>query len=362
MKNYQQTMKIPFTGLLIAAMLLNSLASTELQAQAKRGGGGGGGARPKASAPSRPAANNKPNAGARNTPAKSNSGLGDRNNDRGGDRGGDRNNVSNSGNRTNNIGSNNNKVNIDNSKRNVNVNVDNSKNVHVNNSRNTSVRRTANYRPYPRPPYMYGGYRYRCYRPYFYHPFHPFVWGPVWHPWGFFIATLATTAIIVSFADNDLPPNPGAPIYAVDNTYYAYDMAGMQSGPYIAPDEFATVAPADEYWYDEGVFYLKGDGGYTVVSAPVGAIVKKIPTGFETITLEDKTVNYYYGGAFYEKNAKGYKVVPPTAGAVVEHLSEGGEEVKMGDVTYVKFGDTYYQPVQEGGKNMYEVADVEADK
>ena len=49
-------------------------------------------------------------------------------------------NVSNSGNKTNNI-STGNKVNIDNSKKNVNVNIDNSKDIHVNNSRNTSVRR-----------------------------------------------------------------------------------------------------------------------------------------------------------------------------------------------------------------------------
>ena len=27
----------------------------------------------------------------------------------------------------------------------------------------------------------------------------------MWHPWGFFIATLAATAIIVSIVDNDVP-------------------------------------------------------------------------------------------------------------------------------------------------------------
>lgn len=50
------------------------------------------------------------------------------------------------------------------------------------------------------------------------------------------------------------------------------------------------------------------------------------------------------------------------AGTTVEHISEGGEEVKIGDVKYVKLGETYYQPIQENGKNMYEVADVEEDK
>jgi uncharacterized protein DUF6515 len=50
--------------------------------------------------------------------------------------------------------------------------------------------------------------------------------------------------------------------------------------------------------------------------------------------------------------------VPPTAGAVVSNLPEGGEEVKIGDQTYVKFGETYYQPVQKDGNNMYEVVQV----
>ncbi|MFN9492998.1 MAG: DUF6515 family protein, partial [Sphingobacteriales bacterium] len=72
--------------------------------------------------------------------------------------------------------------------------------------------------------------------------------------------------------------------------------------------------------------------------------------------------NYYWGGTFYEKVSNGYKVVAPTAGAVVEHMAEGGEEVKMGDVTYVKMGETYYQPIQQNGKSMYEVVNVEKAK
>jgi hypothetical protein len=49
------------------------------------------------------------------------------------------------------------------------------------------------------------------------------------------------------------------------------------------------------------------------------------------------------------------------AGSVVSTLPEGGEEVKIGDVTYVKVGNTYYQPIQQDGKNMYEVVDVTKD-
>ena len=134
--------------------------------------------------------------------------------------------------------------------------------------------------------------------------------------------------------------------------------------------EFTSYQPTEkmrvydgEYYYDEGVFYLKGNGGYTVVSAPIGAKIKTLPSGYETVSADDNgTKNYYYGGAFYEKRSDGYVVVAPLAGTLVENISEGGEEVKLGDVTYIKLGETYFQPVKENGKEMYEVADVEADK
>lgn len=214
----------------------------------------------------------------------------------------------------NNIG---NTVNVDNSKKNVNINVDNSKNVNINNSHNTAVRR--NPHPYTRPPYIYGGHRYYCFHPYFYHPYHPFFWGPVWHPWGFVIATMAATAIIIS----------------VNN---------------------------QQYHYDQGVYYVSSTGGYTVVQAPVGATITTLPANTQTVVVNETTNNYYYGGTYYEKSDKGYKVVAPTAGTVVENLPEGGKEEKIGDVTYVKIGDTYYQPIQKDGKKMYEVVLIEADK
>jgi hypothetical protein len=225
--------------------------------------------------------------------------------------------INNSGNKTNNFGSGNKKTNIDNSRKNINI--DNSTNVNIgSNNRGNNVVRRNNFRPYPRPPYVYGGFRYRCYNPFFYHPYTPFFWGPVWHPWGFFVAALATTAIIVSIENQ-------------------------------------------QYHYDQGVYYVQSNGGYTVVQAPVGATITTLPPKSETVIVNETVNNYYYGGTFYEKGEKGYTVVPPTAGTIVEHLPEGGKEVKLGDITYVKVGDIYYQPIQKDGKNMYEVVDVEED-
>jgi hypothetical protein len=210
-----------------------------------------------------------------------------------------------------------NNVSVDNSKTNVNINVDNSKDVNINNSRNTVVRPNP-INTYHRPPYVHGGHRYYCYHPYVYHPYKPFYWGPVWHPWGFFVATLATTAIIVSIENQ-------------------------------------------KYHYDQGVWYASTTGGYTVVQAPVGATVATVPTGSQTVVVNNVT-NNYYGGAYYMKQPDGtYKVVPPPAGAVVDNLPEGGKEVKVGDQTYVVVGETYYAPIKVDGKDKYEVVQVEKE-
>ena len=113
------------------------------------------------------------------------------------------------------------------------------------------------------------------------------------------------------------------------------------------------------YHYDNGVYYAPSNGSYTVVAAPVGATVAMVPPNTQTVILNETTNNYYYGGTYYEK---GYTVVPSTAGIIVESLPEGGTEVNLGDQTFVKIGETYYQPVQKDGIDVYEVASVEDDK
>jgi hypothetical protein len=200
--------------------------------------------------------------------------------------------------------------------RDVNINID--RDININNSHNTVVRRN-NVAVYHRPPYHYGGRAYYCHHPYHYHPYHPFFWGPVWHPWGFVVATIAVTAIIVNYE-------------------------------------------SQQYYYDQGVYYVKSSGGYTVVAAPVGSTVTTLPPETQTVVVNETTNNYYYGGTYYEKSDSVYKVVAPTAGTVVENLPEGGEEVKIGEQTYVKIGETYYQPIEKDGKNMYEVVQIEEDK
>lgn len=119
----------------------------------------------------------------------------------------------------------------------------------------------------------------------------------------------------------------------------------------------------EEYHYEEETYYKKTEDGFVAVQAPVGAEVPSIPDEAKEVQISETTNNYYYGGAFYEKNPEGYTVVPATAGTIVPGLPDGNEEVKIGDVTYVQFGETYYQPVQIDGKDMYEIVEVkEADE
>jgi len=196
--------------------------------------------------------------------------------------------------------------------RNVNVNnvrVDRSRDINV--QRNTAVRAAP--RPYTRAPYAHGGRRYYGHHSYAYHRYTPYAWGGAYRPFGAFVATVAATAIIVSVANT-------------------------------------------QYRYNQGVWYAPVSGGYNVVTAPVGATVATIPSQATVVNNN----NYYYGGAYYEKTGDKYKVVAPQAGTVVDELPAGGEEVTVGEHKYVKFGDTYYQPIEENGKKKYEVVEVKS--
>ena len=123
--------------------------------------------------------------------------------------------------------------------------------------------------------YHTGGYR--GMRPYAYHPYHPFYWGPRWHPVGFFLSALAANAIRI----------------AIDNRYY---------------------------YYDDGCYYLPSNGGYAVVTPPIGAAVSYLPDGYETVMVGNDTY-YFYAGTFYIYDGQNYQVVQAPVGAVVKPVA-----------------------------------------
>ena len=167
-------------------------------------------------------------------------------------------------------------------------------------------------RPYARAPYVYGGRRYYAYHPYAYHVYTPFFWGPAFVPFGVFVGALAATAIIVNVAD-------------------------------------------EPYRYDDGVWYLPSNGGYTAVTAPIGATIPTLPPGAVGVAPNVS----YYGGTYYQWNGAGYTVVAPQAGTIVTELPPGGEQVTIGSQQYIRFGETYYQPIVVNGQPAYEVVQIQ---
>ncbi len=186
------------------------------------------------------------------------------------------------------------------------INIDNSKNVNVNVNRNVRVNNYHSNR-------YYNGHR--GYYPYHYHPYRPYYYGPVWHPFGFFVATMFTTAVIVSL--NNQP-----------------------------------------YYYNQGVYYVEVNNGYNSVPPPVNITINNLPDGVESVTLNDLTY-YYYAGTFYEKVSDGFKVIVAPDGAMVLNIPDGGEELEIDGNKYVFYNDTYFQPLAKDGKDLYQVVSME---
>jgi hypothetical protein len=146
------------------------------------------------------------------------------------------------------------------------------------------------------------------------HPYHPFYWGPRWHPLGFFLASLAADAFYFSLANQ-------------------------------------------AYYYDDGVYYSPYNGGYQAVAAPIGAVVASLPPGYETVQVGDDYY-YYYGGAFYINNGQGYQVVVAPIGAVVTQIPDGAVDQQINGQDYLVYNNTYFQPVSADGQDAYQVVQV----
>ena len=146
------------------------------------------------------------------------------------------------------------------------------------------------------------------------HPYHPFYWGPRWHPVGFFLSALAADAFYFSLANQ-------------------------------------------AYYYDDGVYYTPYNGGYQAVAAPIGAVVASLPAGYETVQVGDDYY-YYYGGTFYINNGQGYQVVQAPIGAVVTQIPDGAVDQQINGQDYLVYNNTYYQPVSADGQDAYQVVQV----
>jgi hypothetical protein len=113
------------------------------------------------------------------------------------------------------------------------------------------------------------------------------------------------------------------------------------------------------YHYDNGVYYTASSGGYTVVNPPTNIVVNTLPEGVEKITLNDVPY-YYFGGAFYEASGDSYRVIDAPGGAVITNIPEGATEEDIEGTKYVVYNYTYFLPITQNGKDLYQVVTMEA--
>ena len=74
------------------------------------------------------------------------------------------------------------------------------------------------------------------------------------------------------------------------------------------------------YYYNRGVFYRPARSGFTIVGAPVGALVVSLPVGYQRLWM-DNSAYYVYGGTFYRRVPAGYAVVERPAAVFVEDVA-----------------------------------------
>jgi hypothetical protein len=116
------------------------------------------------------------------------------------------------------------------------------------------------------------------------------------------------------------------------------------------------VDAANDVYYDNGIYYEEGNGGYTVVAAPVGANVTVLPEGFITTPVGNQ-IYYYYLGTFYVLDAAtgNYVVVNAPEGAIVPYLPEGYTALQRDGREYYEFAGTYYLPYYSGDQLVFMV-------
>jgi len=108
------------------------------------------------------------------------------------------------------------------------------------------------------------------------------------------------------------------------------------------------------YRYDQGIFWLQQGSSYTVVTAPVGAEVDKLPRGVTRIASAKGPIWYFFGSFFGEKGSA-YEVVKPPAGLTVFYLPDGYRQEKVKGVDLYRFGDVLFKPVFIQGILAYQV-------
>ena len=184
--------------------------------------------------------------------------------------------------------------------------------------------------------------------------------------------------------------------YDARRSYYRWrTVTGLFAmGMYFAtrPRVSATVVVTGAtYYYTGGFFYVSSAAGYTVVSAPPGAVVYAVPV--HTAVVYAGTSPYYYsGGTYYIESDQpaerpapppepetttpstedseldslsevpmtddgSYEVVAPPAGATVPYLPDEADEETVEGKKYFVVEGTYYRAFASDDETVYMVVE-----
>lgn len=134
--------------------------------------------------------------------------------------------------------------------------------------------------------------------------------------------------------------------YFIDN---AYALDRIDENASIIASQNAAIAANNEVLAGQEAALAANAakvGESASLAASLGLVQSFAATGAEY---------YYNDGVFYMKEGDGYTVIVPPAGALVENLPEDFEVVDYGGVEYYKVDDTLYRTVVIDGKAWFEV-------
>jgi len=135
-----------------------------------------------------------------------------------------------------------------------------------------------------------------------------------------------------------------------------YRKPGFRSAEAPASGSTVIELGGNRYFYDQGIFWLQQGTQYTVVTAPVGAIVDKLPVGVTRVTSQ-QGAGWYLFGTFFGQRGSAFEVIKPPAGTQVFYLPDGYSQEKANGVDVYRFGDTLFRPVIIQGILAFQVVE-----
>jgi hypothetical protein len=118
-----------------------------------------------------------------------------------------------------------------------------------------------------------------------------------------------------------------------------------------------TVEAGDRtYLYDQGIFWMQQGTRFIVVTAPVGAVVDRLPQGVTRVQTRPAPVWYFFGTFFGEKGGA-FEVIKPAPGLTVFYLPDGYSQGQQKGAGLYRFGDILFKPVFIQGVLAYQVVE-----